>query len=158
MLVNPRKTRVWLSQYSDLLCYKYYFWVYCSIVLLLLCSCEFRQQCYYRKWKIKPLSLSLIVRLSFQFNWVTFINVYWIILNDRLSFWLFDFFLDPYHMTKCTLQGRVWLPNFGTMCWVIGCIQCHMTHGKVLYTCAMCITWYCTIHHIVRFLTSRPDL
>ena len=107
------------------------------------------------KWN---LSLSLIVRLSCQFNRVTFINVYWIILNDRLSFWLFDFFLDPYHMTKCTLQGRVWLPNFGTMCWVIGCIQCHMTHGKVLYTCAMCITWYCTIHHIVRFLTSRPDL
>ena len=103
------------------------------------------------KWN---LSLSLIVRLSCQFNRVTFINVYWIILNDRLSFWLFDFFLDPYHMTKCTLQGRVWLPNFGTMCWVIGCIQCHMTHGKVLYTCAMCITWYCTIHHIVRFLTG----
>ena len=113
---------------------------HCSIVLLLLCSCEFRQQCYYRKWKIKPLSLSLIVRLSCQFNRVSFINVYWIILNDRLSFWLFNFFMDPYHMTKCTQQGRVWLPNFCTMCWVICRIQCHMT----LYT----------VHHMIPYNTS----
>ena len=47
-------------------------------------------------------------------------------------------------LTKCTLQGRVWLPNFGTMCWVIRCIQCHMTHGKVLYT----------VHHMILYNTS----
>ena len=73
-----------------LLCYKYYFWVYCSIVLLFLCSCEFWQQCYYRLSQMEnKTSLSLIVGLSCQFNRVSFINVYWIILNDRLSFWLF---------------------------------------------------------------------
>ena len=47
-------------------------------------------------------------------------------------------------LTKCTLQGRVWLPSFGTMCWVIRCIQCHMTHGKVLYT----------VHHMILYNTS----
>ena len=128
-----------------LLCYKYYFWVYCSIVLLFLCSCEFWQQCYYRLSQMEnKTSLSLIVGLSCQFNRLSFINVYWIILNDRLSFWLFIFFLDPYHMTNCTLKGRVWLPSFGTMCWVIRCIQCHMTHGKVLYT----------VHHMILYNTS----
>ena len=129
-----------------LLCYKYYFWVYCSIVLLFLCSCEFWQQCYYRLSQMEnktSLSLWLSDYLASSIDYLSlmFIGLSW--MTDCHFDFLF-FFLDPYHMTNCTLQGRVWLPSFGTMCWVIRCIQCHMTHGKVLYT----------VHHMILYNTS----
>ena len=65
-----------------LLCYKYYFWVYCSIVLLFLCSCEFWQQCYYRLSQMEnktSLSLWLSDYLASSIDYLSlmFIGLSW---------------------------------------------------------------------------------
>ena len=90
--------------------------------------------------------------------------IYWVRRKECLTK------IDPYIKTdwmRCSARQIIaWLPRFN---FLLASLPCYyllnlMTQYDTknvwlpIYCYLLCIIWYCTIHHIVRFLTGRHTL